>query len=101
VCAKYKRGEQCEDECPTDHFVDNLTKECVPCSLECRGCKGPSSSDCHSCRNYRIYQEGATVDNTTSFNCTSICPADIPHKIFPPSGDPYCSAEPLQTTLHL
>ncbi|XP_059470007.1 epidermal growth factor receptor isoform X2 [Neocloeon triangulifer] len=100
-CTKYKRGEQCEDECPTDHFVDNVTQECVQCSLECRGCRGPKSSDCFSCRNYRIYQDGVNGDNTTAFNCTSNCPDNIPHKIFPPSGDPYCSVEALQTTLQM
>ncbi|KAF4528940.1 hypothetical protein B566_EDAN017078 [Ephemera danica] len=55
-CANYKRGELCEDECPTvDHFVDETTHECLPCSLECRGCRGPTISDCLSCKNSKIY----------------------------------------------
>ncbi|CAB3382971.1 Hypothetical predicted protein [Cloeon dipterum] len=100
-CSKYKRGEQCEDECPTDHFVDSVTQECVPCSVECRGCTGPKNSDCFSCRNYKIYQNGGRGDNTTAFNCTSSCPESIPHKNFPQVGEPYCSFEALQTTMHL
>lgn len=54
-CTKYKKGEQCEDECPTDHFADALTQQCIPCFGECRGCTGPGSNQCQKCRNYKIY----------------------------------------------
>lgn len=54
-CAAYKRGEQCEDECPPDHYADERSQECVPCHLECRGCSGSLSSQCHNCRNFKIF----------------------------------------------
>lgn len=54
-CTKYKKGEQCEDECPTDHFADADTQLCIPCFGECRGCTGPSPNQCQKCRNYKIY----------------------------------------------
>ncbi|XP_039287405.1 epidermal growth factor receptor [Nilaparvata lugens] len=99
-CAQYKRGEQCEDECPSDHFAHELTQECKPCSVECRGCFGPDNSQCLNCRNYKIYVSGGDGDptrhdNTTRFNCTATCPPEFPHKIFPEdNGEPYCSVEP-------
>jgi hypothetical protein len=36
-------------------------------------------------------------DNATAFNCTGICPTDVPHKIFPQDSndEPYCSIEPV------
>lgn len=54
-CAKYKKGEQCEDECPTDFYADEDLRECIPCADECRGCSGPGADNCIACRNYRIY----------------------------------------------
>nr|CAD7198577.1 unnamed protein product [Timema douglasi] len=92
-CSAYKSGEQCEDECPNDHYADEDTSLCLPCSLECRSCFGPEVSQCHACRNYRVYLNGMAVDNNTAFNCTAQCPLDAPHKIFPQDSDPYCSAE--------
>ena len=94
-CVKYKRGEQCEDECPQDHYADEERHECSRCASECRGCHGPAVNQCLSCRNYRIYI-GHPDHNNTHFNCTANCPADTPHKIFPEDGgDPYCAKDPL------
>ncbi|XP_020278883.1 epidermal growth factor receptor isoform X2 [Pseudomyrmex gracilis] len=91
-CAKYKRGEQCEDECPVDHFVEFGTQLCVPCFPECRGCFGQFANQCYKCRNYKIYTTDDSINNNTmSFNCTEICPSEYPHKIFPPDSEPYCS----------
>ncbi|XP_034255203.1 epidermal growth factor receptor isoform X2 [Thrips palmi] len=96
-CTKFKRGEQCEDECLQDHFAVNGSQECVPCHPECRGCRGPQASDCFNCRNYKIYRGGGQPgDNTTTFNCTATCPSEMPHKIFPQDNrGPYCSSEPV------
>lgn len=102
-CTNYKRGEQCEDECPADHYADDNTQVCIPCDLECRGCIGPGPENCLSCHNYKIHLEGIPGDNTTAFRCTSSCPAELPHKIFPPDNtEPYCSDQlgtpyPLET----
>lgn len=39
-CTNYKKGEQCEDECPMDHYPDEESQECIPCDKECKGCSG-------------------------------------------------------------
>ncbi|KAK7793678.1 hypothetical protein R5R35_013157 [Gryllus longicercus] len=91
-CALYKRGEQCEDECPFDHYAVESHHECMPCDQECRECYGPTNSECKACRNMRLWTD--TNHNSSSFNCTGTCPPEMPYKIFPivPSdGEPYCS----------
>lgn len=97
-CSNYKRGEQCEDECPIDYFADNHTHECLACSLECRGCYGPSSMQCISCKNFKVFQNVDSGRNgSAAFNCTSICPPELPHKAFPEeNGEPYCTIETSQ-----
>lgn len=89
-CAGYKRGEQCEDECPTDHYADEVHRECFECHEECRGCFGPGAENCMQCRNFKIY-EGDPNDNSTSFNCTTQCPKEYPFKVYS-LDQPYCSA---------
>lgn len=98
VCNGFKRGDQCEEECPTDHYTDEELRTCTPCHSECRGCVGPSSTDCIKCQNLKIFlTEGNTFDNTSAFNCTDTCPENIPHKIYfdellqNPIDEPYCS----------
>ncbi|CAH1394458.1 unnamed protein product [Nezara viridula] len=93
-CTNYKRGEQCEDECPQDHYADESSQQCVPCSPECRGCTGPTNSHCIACRNFKIFTSELLADNTTLFNCTETCPPDRNHRVFPENGEPYCSVEP-------
>lgn len=91
-CTGYKRGEQCEDECPNDHYADNVRRECFPCHGECRGCTGPGPENCVQCRNFKLY-EGDPSDNSTSFNCTAICPKEFPYKVYSLDHiEPYCSA---------
>ncbi|KAK9499252.1 hypothetical protein O3M35_002321 [Rhynocoris fuscipes] len=94
-CTNYKRGEQCEDECPQDHYADETSQQCVPCSSECRGCTGPTNAHCLACRNYKIFTGIINADNSTSFNCTEVCPPDRSHRVFPENGEPYCSVEPI------
>ncbi|XP_022122355.2 epidermal growth factor receptor isoform X1 [Pieris rapae] len=95
VCNGFKRGDQCEDECPPDHFTDEVDRICSPCHPECRGCTGLTSTDCIKCDNLKIF---LTDINTGPFNCTATCPEDIPHKIYfdelhqNPIEEPYCSA---------
>ncbi|XP_043278213.1 epidermal growth factor receptor isoform X2 [Venturia canescens] len=92
-CTKYKRGEQCDDECPAGHYVVPDTQLCIPCFSECRSCYGPGANQCHACRNFKIYLDDGTVDDETSFNCTETCPEEYPFKISPVEKDPYCSRE--------
>lgn len=90
-CAGYKRGEQCEDECPADHYADEELRECIPCHTECRACIGPGSDGCIQCRNFKIYS-GEPSANNTMFNCTPTCTPDFPYKIIAPDlSEPYCS----------
>lgn len=97
-CNGFKRGDQCEDECPTDHFTNDDTRTCTPCHHECKGCKGPSSMDCIKCQNLRINLNTSNfIDDLPLFNCTATCPEHMPHKIFfdellkNPIDEPYCS----------
>ena len=32
-CKNYRRGEQCEDECPEDHYADEVAHECKKVSF--------------------------------------------------------------------
>lgn len=96
-CTKYKKGEQCEDECSSDHYVDT-DNTCQKCHKECTSCVGPTSSDCLKCAHFKIFLDGQpTASNSSAFNCTSTCPSEIQHMIFPAdqSIDPYCFSEPL------
>ncbi|XP_074598679.1 epidermal growth factor receptor [Brevipalpus obovatus] len=88
-CLKYSSGEQCEDQCPRDHWADEKNHRCIKCSDECRGCNGPTNSHCLTCRNYRVYHD----DDHSRFNCTASCPPEKPYKIFVMNAndDPYCS----------
>ncbi|XP_055943820.1 epidermal growth factor receptor-like [Argiope bruennichi] len=97
-CLKYSAGEQCEDSCPRDHYPDNTNFHCVKCAEECRGCTGPTSTECQACRNYRVYLSS----NRTLFNCTASCPADKPYKVFDDNmEDPYCSdVDPIAIAYH-
>lgn len=90
-CSIYKRGEQCEDECPNDHYVDEQRGECFPCHEECLGCTGPGSDNCLQCRQLKVYL-GDPNDNSTLFNCSGICPPDYPYKVYLQElAGPYCS----------
>lgn len=98
VCNGFKRGDQCEDECPADHFTNDDNRTCTPCHSECKGCTGPTSTECIKCQNLKIFLNDSNfIDNTTIFNCTDSCPEHLPHKIFfdellqNPIEEPYCS----------
>ncbi|XP_055920850.1 epidermal growth factor receptor isoform X2 [Eupeodes corollae] len=96
-CAGYKRGEQCEDECPPDYFADEATRKCISCDEECKGCTGPGSENCQACVNFKVFNEGEPSDNSTSFNCTKKCPEDFSHIVYQSFNvGSYCSATPPQ-----
>ncbi|XP_046914713.2 epidermal growth factor receptor isoform X2 [Dermatophagoides farinae] len=87
-CLRYSSGEQCEDQCPRDHYADEEHHKCVKCADECRRCRGPTSSHCIACRNYRVYLD----DEKKTFNCTATCPPEKPYKVFEDKNeDPFCS----------
>lgn len=95
----YKSGEQCEDECLGDHYVNETRSECFPCHSECRECTGPGANNCLQCRTLTIYA-GDPDNNATLFNCTDSCPPEYPHKGYSKSlSVPLCSAEPLASSL--
>lgn len=98
ICKSFKREDQCEDECPADHYTEKLSRICTPCHHECKGCTGPSSTDCVKCQNLKTFLgESNSSDHQPIFNCTDTCPDDKPHKIFfdeqlqDPIDEPYCS----------
>ena len=88
-CLNYSWSEQCEDQCPRDHYADEVNHRCNKCADECRGCYGPTISNCMECRNYRVYDS----EDKIQFNCTASCPPEKPYKIFAgnPAEDPHCS----------
>lgn len=102
-CLRYSSSEQCEDECPRDHFADETNHSCVKCAEECRGCTGPTTAHCISCRNYRIYNDSATeITGLPSFNCTAVCPPEKPYKVFDVNTEfPYCSDKDPSVTSSL
>uniref|UniRef100_T1II99 receptor protein-tyrosine kinase n=1 Tax=Strigamia maritima TaxID=126957 RepID=T1II99_STRMM len=88
-CAQYKYNEHCEDSCPSETYADNLTRECLPCSPECRGCSGPGPTHCDICKNYKII----IGNNSSQFNCTTTCPNDMRYKHYSSEEDvPLCSS---------
>lgn len=93
-CVGYEQDQQCTMECSSEYYADEKNKRCEPCANECRGCYGQLVSQCHGCKNYKIFPLGGDPnDNATAFNCTKTCPEEFPHKIFTDKGeDPYCSA---------
>jgi epidermal growth factor receptor len=93
-CTHYKKGEQCEDECPFNDYADDEVQECKSCDLECRGCSGPGPENCLSCENYKIYEDG-DPSNNSSFRCAASCPPEFPHRVFPENSDAYCSNRPI------
>lgn len=108
-CARYRRGEQCEDECGENQYADESSKTCEMCDEECQKCRGPGPHNCLDCKNLRIFHEGVLpehYDNTTEFNCSLTCPFELRYKIFPSDGSdtktrPYCSAElPESMSMH-
>ena len=56
-----------DTECPEGQYgnVDN----CLPCDGECLTCDGPNSTDCFTCRNFRIELANAT----TYVQCVPAC----------------------------
>ena len=115
-CVHFEQAEQCTSECSADHYPANLWpqisslttastqdtqgQQCLPCDQECKGCRGPTSGQCNSCVNFKIYLDGADpYDNTLAFNCTSVCPEMLPHKHYDGPDGPFCSDIPEGTPL--
>ncbi|XP_076329616.1 epidermal growth factor receptor-like isoform X2 [Tachypleus tridentatus] len=89
-CINYSSGKQCTAECPKDSYPNHISRHCIKCSNECRGCYGPTVAHCHACRNYRVYFD----ENQTVFNCTASCPPDKPVRVFVDGmEDPFCSTD--------
>uniref|UniRef100_T1IN09 Protein kinase domain-containing protein n=1 Tax=Strigamia maritima TaxID=126957 RepID=T1IN09_STRMM len=95
-CALFKYNEHCEDSCPSETYADNITRQCLPCSPECRGCSGPEPTQCDTCKSYKII----IGNNSSQFNCTTTCPPEMPHKHYPSEEDvPSCTnIEPESST---
>ncbi|GAU88257.1 hypothetical protein RvY_00994-2 [Ramazzottius varieornatus] len=73
VCRFVKQNGECIGKCNNaTHY--QIGKECLACSPECsqRGCTGPLSTQCVSCKIYRDEVDG-------KMNCTSTCPVERPY----------------------
>ena len=101
-CAKYRKGEQCEDECGENQYANEDTRTCEQCDDECQRCYGIGVHNCWDCKNFKIFLDGVKREdyhNTTAFNCTSVCTSPHKYKVFPEPNDvkskPYCSTEAI------
>ncbi|ESO84799.1 hypothetical protein LOTGIDRAFT_176100 [Lottia gigantea] len=74
LCRYYFQQSTCVEHCHTMSYGNNDTKMCDTCHTECRsGCRGPDSSDCLACKNFKIYtNEETTKVNSTSFLIFSV-----------------------------
>ncbi|KAK5642470.1 hypothetical protein RI129_008637 [Pyrocoelia pectoralis] len=96
LCTNYKKGEQCEDECPAEYYPDDNNQECLKCDEQCRGCTGPGPRNCLQCEHFKLYDDDPPTPNST-FQCIVACPPEYPNKIFSSDTNeyPYCSSEYL------
>ena len=115
-CHHFEQAEQCTNECSADHYPASLApstsltkfisknsqgKQCLSCNTECKGCYGPSSEECNSCVNFKVFLDGADMHSVadSKFNCTSVCPEQFPHKHYDGTYGPFCSDVPEGTPL--
>lgn len=97
-CVNYKKGEQCEDECPTGHYPDNSSQVCLPCDSLCKECTGPDPENCLACANFKVFKDGNPLNND-SFICVEKCPPEYPQHILAHDNiDAHCSAESFEIT---
>ena len=76
-------------------YFQGSNRNCLPCHSECReSCRGPTSYDCNSCMNFRVFAD-EHAGNLSNFNCTNECPKEFPHKVYNSEEEghkePYCS----------
>ncbi|GAB1602446.1 epidermal growth factor receptor-like isoform X2 [Argonauta hians] len=77
-CRNFRMHNQCIEKCPKSYYSDVEQKKCIECHNACLNeCRGPTSSDCVACRNFKVYLN----NNQTVFNCTDTCPSSKPHHI--------------------
>ena len=64
------QGTVCVPSCSQNEYLDDINGEyiCLPCHIQCNGCKGRFSTDCLQCQSYNNTVSGAG-------NCVSSCPA--------------------------
>ncbi|XP_016988122.2 epidermal growth factor receptor isoform X1 [Drosophila rhopaloa] len=100
-CKGFKRKEQCENECPANHYTDLERRECFECDPECKGCTGPGADDCLACNNFKLFDANETSPsaNSTMFNCTSKCPLEFRHVNYQFQNiGPYCASSPPRSS---
>ena len=63
-------------------YFQGSNRNCLPCHSECReSCRGPTSYDCNSCMNFRVFAD-EHAGNLSNFSCTNECPKEFPHKVY-------------------
>lgn len=82
-CKNVIYNNQCSNKCLSDHYALSHLKipTCEPCDPECLGCKGPTSTECLSCRNLKLYDDYEKREENKKFTCTSQCPESAPNKL--------------------
>lgn len=56
-CVNYVEGKRCVFSCSSDHYGDAENRKCFQCDKQCLRCNGPTSSDCVSCRDLKLYKD--------------------------------------------
>ena len=49
--------------CPWGYWPDNTVGDCKPCHDQCGNCVGPSTLDCTSCKQYKVYLDESNEEN--------------------------------------
>lgn len=80
-CVHYIEGKRCVFNCSSDHYGDAEKQQCFQCDRLCLRCTGPTSSDCISCRDLKLYTDIEHREDDPSFTCIEKCPDTAPVKI--------------------
>jgi len=67
--------------CEEGYFADQETFECLKCYPNCRTCSGPEATDCLSCENAYLHEDGTCrtcpngtyLENTECLECIELC----------------------------
>lgn len=78
-CLFFRDANQtCVENCSSDSFFANGTRDCIPCHPQCSGgCYGPSEFECNGCANLRVNPNTFRIDTSPLFNdvCRETCPS--------------------------
>ncbi|XP_071043236.1 extracellular matrix organizing protein FRAS1 [Parasteatoda tepidariorum] len=54
---------KCVWTCTSHHYVDAISRRCKECPEKCSSCRGPSDTDCLSCVDGSLLEDGSCIDH--------------------------------------